>query len=441
MATPIVELRIYPRSSRVKERANVVYVCNATSCGTGWNTYSTPPYATWACAEVTQEQKSSTRQTSTNSQATSKAAPISLADRTRRHRTDRPVPHHGSNKQPHGRALDASARRLEDNAADRGAAGGHLRARRAAGDRDVDIVPVATPPAAAQEGGHGLRRERDGVGVQRVVLSRLCVHEGFDRRGVRPGYEVANEAWRQGNATHAQDMFGIVSGTVLDTTHLLDVLGGYLFEAGDGLGASPSGENRHIDSNLVLGVSLGGHSAWQLLFADPRVTGGVVVIGSPDYMNLIQDRARLSKLQTFTVDSGVSFLGSKDFPRALIEACKKYDPKAILFSTGEISTQPSTSEQDRLRAILDSTVRGKRFQVLSGGADKLVPYNAGQQFLEFFKNASSGWYKDGSVYVEDNVYPGVGHEFTVEMRQAAVRFVLDTVGSLDVSGQIASPKI
>ncbi|KAI0451152.1 Alpha/Beta hydrolase protein [Xylaria acuta] len=273
--------------------------------------------------------------------------------------------------------------------------------------------------------------------------TRGLIAVAFDQRnhGSRLVSELANEAWRQGNPTHAQDMFGTVSGTVLDTTHLLDVLEGYLFGAGDGPGASPGGEIRHIDSNIVLGVSLGGHSAWQLLFADSRVTAGVIVIGCPDYMNMIQDRARLSKLQTFTVDNGVSFLGSKDFPRALIEACKKYDPKATLFSTGEISTQPSTSEQDRLRVILDSTVRGKRFQVLSGGADKLVPYNAGRRFLEFFKNASSGWYKDGNVYVEDNVYPGVGHEFTAEMRQAAVRFVLNTVGSLDASGQIASPKI
>lgn len=80
-------------------------------------------------------------------------------------------------------------------------------------------------------------------------------------------------------------MFGIVSGTVLDTIHLLDVLEGYLFGAGDGPGASSSGETRQIDSNLVFGVSLGGHSAWQLLFADHRVTAGVAVIGCPDYMS------------------------------------------------------------------------------------------------------------------------------------------------------------
>ncbi|KAI0446164.1 hypothetical protein F4803DRAFT_56473 [Xylaria telfairii] len=331
----------------------------------------------------------------------------------------------------------------------------------------VDIYGLAELPATATSISclwlhhPRLRRKEDMADVANEMVSafnasscpsaatptststRGLIAVAFDQRnhGSRLVSEAANEAWRQGNATHAQDMFGIVSGTVLDTRHLLDVLEGYLFGAGDGPGALSGGEIRQIDSNLVLGVSLGGHSAWQLLFADHRVTAGVVVIGCPDYMNMIQDRARLSKLQTFTVDNGVSFLGSKDFPRALIEACKKYDPKAILFSTGEISTQPSTSEQDRLRVLLDSTVRGKRFQVLSGGADKLVPYKAGQQFLEFFKNATSGWYKDGNVSVEDNVYPGVGHEFTAEMLQAAVRFVLNTVASLDASSRVASPRI
>ncbi|KAI2630138.1 hypothetical protein GGS21DRAFT_217760 [Xylaria nigripes] len=270
--------------------------------------------------------------------------------------------------------------------------------------------------------------------------ARGLIAVAFDQRnhGTRLVSPLANNAWRDGNPTHAQDMFGAVSGTVLDTMHLLDLLEGYLFGAGTGLGASPEGQARHIDSNLVLGISLGGHSAWQLLFAEPRVTAGVMVIGCPNYMNLMQDRARLSKLQTFTADQGASFLGSKDFPKALISACEKYDPKAILFGTGEISSQPSASEQDRLRPILDSKIRGKRFQVLSGGADKLVPYDAGRSFLDFFKNATGEWYKDGNVYVEDNIYPGVGHEFNAEMRQAAVRFVLNTVNSLDV---VASPKI
>jgi len=50
---------------------------------------------------------------------------------------------------------------------------------------------------------------------------------------------------------------------------------GYLFPDG----------NIKIDQHLALGVSLGGHSVWQLMFAEPRVTAGVVVVGCPDYMS------------------------------------------------------------------------------------------------------------------------------------------------------------
>ncbi|KAI0528305.1 hypothetical protein F5B22DRAFT_30522 [Xylaria bambusicola] len=324
----------------------------------------------------------------------------------------------------------------------------------------VDVYGLAELPAAATSISclwlhHPRLRSKVDMGyIADEILSayhaasspastRGLIAVAFDQRnhGSRLISETANAAWRQGNATHAQDMFGTISGAVTDTVHLLDVLEGYLFGAGGGPGAAPGGEDRHIDSNLVLGVSLGGHSAWQLLFAEPRVTAGVIVIGCPDYMNLLQDRARLSKLETFTVDKGATFFGSKDFPKALVRACEKYDPKAIIFSSGEILTEPSASEQDRIRSILDSKIRGKRFQILSGGADKLVPYKAGQTFLDFFKNATTGWYKDGNVYVEDNVYPDAGHVFAPEMRRDAIRFVLDTVKSLDTSSRVASPKI
>jgi dienelactone hydrolase len=54
-----------------------------------------------------------------------------------------------------------------------------------------------------------------------------------------------------------------------------DVVEGYLFP--DGRAA--------VDHHLALGVSLGGHSVWQLMFCEPRITAGVAVIGCPDYMS------------------------------------------------------------------------------------------------------------------------------------------------------------
>jgi dienelactone hydrolase len=54
-----------------------------------------------------------------------------------------------------------------------------------------------------------------------------------------------------------------------------DIVGSYLFRDRPGIA---------IDRHLALGVSMGGHSVWQLMFAEPRVSAGVVVVGCPDYM-------------------------------------------------------------------------------------------------------------------------------------------------------------
>lgn len=45
----------------------------------------------------------------------------------------------------------------------------------------------------------------------------------WDQRnhGTRLVHEISNESWKKGNETHAQDMFGIVSGAVVDQGILL----------------------------------------------------------------------------------------------------------------------------------------------------------------------------------------------------------------------------
>ncbi|KAI1763804.1 hypothetical protein GGR53DRAFT_466939 [Hypoxylon sp. FL1150] len=309
----------------------------------------------------------------------------------------------------------------------------------------VSCLWLHHPRLRSKEGMAGIANHILSAYHQRGSSSRGLIAVAFDLRnhGSRLVDDLANGAWRDGNKTHAQDMFGSITGAVADTIHLLDSLEGYIFGAGGGAGARPDGGERHIDHNMVLGISMGGHSAWQLLFAEPRVTAGIMVIGCPDYMSLLMDRARLSNLETFTAqDNGASFVGSTDFPEALINTCKKYDPKGILFGTGSISSPPiSTAHQERLRPLLDSRIAGKRFQVLSGGADKLVPYRASESFLNFFKESMATWYKDGGVYVEDNVYPGVGHTMNTAMRNDAVRFVLDTVALVESDNEATPSKI
>ena len=95
----------------------------------------------------------------------------------------------------------------------------------------------------------------------------------------------------------------------------------------------------------------------------------------------------------------------------------------MLFGTSEITSGPS----EQRRQLFDSKLKGKRILVCSGGADKLVPYHCSEPFLKFLKDATGGWYKDGGVYVEDNVYPGVGHAYSEGMVKDTTRFISDTL--------------
>lgn len=143
----------------------------------------------------------------------------------------------------------------------------------------------------------------------------------------------------------------------------------------------------------------------------------------------MSDRARLSKRKTWLADAGASFLGSTDFPPALVSSVLKWDPRGVLFGLGEIPAQaPVLSAAARLQDVLDSRLGGKSVLVCSGGADKLVPYAAAKPFMDFLKGAvaKGGWWAEG-MSIEDVVYPGVGHEMSDGMVRDSVRFVVDVV--------------
>lgn len=235
-------------------------------------------------------------------------------------------------------------------------------------------------------------------------------------------------------------MFGTVCGTVVDTRLLIDALPGYLFL--DRLGPSttttaaaavppppPPPPPVLFDQHIVAGVSLGGHSTWQTMFTDPRVTAGVSIIGCPDYQCLIQDRARLSKRPTYDkTTGGAAFLGSRDFPPALVAQCAQFDPKAIVFGTQDVPpAEQQQQQQARLRGILDRHVKGKKFLLCTGGDDKLVPWRCSEAFTKFFVHASQTWYKDSGLTVDNRIYEGVGHECSDKMVLDAVRFVCEVV--------------
>ncbi|MCJ1437182.1 hypothetical protein MMC27_006567 [Xylographa pallens] len=264
----------------------------------------------------------------------------------------------------------------------------------------------------------------------------------FDQRnhGSREIEPLANQSWNAGNGKHAQDMFSIFHGTALDTSQLITYLPSYIF---------PSSE-RHISSNLVLGISLGGHAAWHCVFHEPRITTAIVIIGCPDYARLMSDRARLSKLETWTATTppGSSFLGSVDFPVGLVKAVERYDPAGLCLGVSSRSEEsfeqaPSPERQRDLVPLLKHCLEGKRLMNLAGAADKLVPYAQAEPYLRWLKRAISphGWFNEGHVTLEDIVFDGVGHEMSPDMLSAAIRFIGESLESIPAKSREIASKI
>ncbi|PGH16109.1 hypothetical protein AJ80_05324 [Polytolypa hystricis UAMH7299] len=275
----------------------------------------------------------------------------------------------------------------------------------------------------------------------------------FDQRnhGSRLVDKLSNDAWRQGNPHHAQDMFATFQGTARDVSFLIDFLPSYAFPT------SPI----QITTNLVLGVSLGAHAGWCCILHEPRITGAVIIVGCPDYLNLMVDRARLSKLPSWTSSSppGAKIMGSEAFPQGFLDRVRHLDPAAFFLKHMAESAvpapirdgpipEPTEKEKEILCPVLSQSLAGKRILLLSGGSDKLVPYHRGEAFLTWLKKAISpdgGWFADGGVSLEDLIFEGVGHEVTPEMVDHAIEFIGesllagdDTKGSV---GKVRTSKI
>lgn len=193
--------------------------------------------------------------------------------------------------------------------------------------------------------------------------------------------------------------------------------------------------------HFALGVSLGGHSVWHCVLHDPRITTGVSVIGCPDYLNLMQDRARLSKLHSWTQSSppGSTFIGSQDFPQALVEAVETYDPAGLFLGSIRHRTpesyerKPTPEEIKKIAPLMREKLHGKRILLLSGGADKLVPYAQGEAFLRWLKNATgpAGWSSGCDLILRDLIFDGVGHAVGTDMVQQAVYFIAESLQKLE----------
>ncbi|KAG9034912.1 hypothetical protein FS837_002085 [Tulasnella sp. UAMH 9824] len=205
-------------------------------------------------------------------------------------------------------------------------------------------------------------------------------------RGVYRTTEIMERDWfmsrliMPGLSVRTCQIHGI-SGAAKDISFLIDFLPSYLY---------PNGERNVVDWGII-GLSLGGDASWIVLKDDPRVTLGIPVIACPDYLGVMEFRAKQSGVST----------SPPSFPDSLRRYIQQHDVLATPFN-----------QDSRSNPFL-----GKHILVLSSGADTLVPF---EQFCKPFVDGLEVGVEGTKRVV---VLAGVGHEITDEMREEAARFI------------------
>ena len=204
-------------------------------------------------------------------------------------------------------------------------------------------------------------------------------------------------------------MYSILSGTATDVSMLIDYLPTFLFPNDD----------QKFEGWGVLGVSLGGHAVWCCLNQgicssdevniDERIKWGCAIIGCPSYIELMEHRLLQSKkVLRNTPSSATNYNISRrvvgqvrlqqlvqppHLPTSFIKVLERNDPGTQLLLTGN----------------LPSPLKEKSILVLSGKADRVVPWRASAEFISLLQQQCHK--------LDVRVYDDVGHEYTPEMKE------------------------
>jgi len=167
--------------------------------------------------------------------------------------------------------------------------------------------------------------------------------------------------------------------------------------------------------NILLGISLGGHTAYRLasLLSPNQLQGFVIVVGCPTIGSLLLSRLGLDALALTTT---VSELGSVSYRRLEVVMTKEQKrrwPRALaeIVQSGD-------------KTVFESFPMDVPLLVCNGKQDPLVPTYFTEKWLDKRREKLLGKAEEGNVefFVQDNT----GHSCTKEM----VRMIADWIGNV-----------
>jgi pimeloyl-ACP methyl ester carboxylesterase len=185
------------------------------------------------------------------------------------------------------------------------------------------------------------------------------------------------------------DLLSVISGSAQDFKLILDYLPAYL----------PQFTYFH---NIILGISLGGHTAYRLASSTRgQLKGFAIVVGCPTIASLLISRLGVKPAALGTTDADLGDVSYDRLEPVMDDVQRRRWPRAIA---------ERISEGDRM--VLEEFPAEAPVLLCSGKQDTLVPAFYTASWLEKRRNGLSPGEEDNiKFFVQDNT----GHSCTKEM--------------------------
>ncbi|OGM45378.1 hypothetical protein ABOM_005623 [Aspergillus bombycis] len=180
---------------------------------------------------------------------------------------------------------------------------------------------------------------------------------------------VAAQDWSGGNQKHAHDMLAMIDGNVFDIQTVMKYLKVY------------TGDQFTTTEFVMSGLSLGGHTAWDVLSKVDGIKAAIIIVGSPNLTDLLTERLG-------------DAVDSKD-------------------GTGSTKWPKSISAMYKARDQCLEQINGKHILILNGALDMLVPSKFTLPWVERHGSRND---------VSFNVFDNTGHWLSLEMMDTIVEW-------------------
>ncbi|KAL6864611.1 hypothetical protein J3F83DRAFT_742425 [Trichoderma novae-zelandiae] len=191
-----------------------------------------------------------------------------------------------------------------------------------------------------------LHRYRSDGRKKKVEM--IAVTMNMRNHGDRQVSREANLTWSGGNENHAVDLMAMISGATQDFKLVVDFLPAYF----------PQFNHLH---NIMLGVSLGAHTAWRMALAAPgQFEAYAMVVGCPNLTSLLLERlgidaadigVKAEELETVSYEALEKVMDEQQrrrWPRALAELVRDGDKRLFEEFPSELPVFMCNGEYDKL---------------------------------------------------------------------------------------------